>query len=77
MPADRLYCHNASYRSDRLREGLMAKTAPWHSKLEEGKADGVHHDETTCTVGDNIESYNRVPGTGGLPKCAVCRRISG
>ena len=55
----------------------MAKTAPWHSKLEEGKADGVHHDETTCTVGDNIESYNRVPGTGGLPKCAVCRRISG
>lgn len=55
----------------------MAKTTPWHSKLDEGKADGRHHDETTCTLGNNIESYNRVSGTGGLPKCAECKRISG
>jgi hypothetical protein len=53
------------------------KTSPWHSKLEEGTSWGVHHDETTCTVGDNIEPYNRVAGTGGLQKCKRCKEISG
>lgn len=55
----------------------MSKTTAWHSKLDEGKANGVHHDETTCTLGNNIESYNRATGTGGLPKCSQCRSISG
>ena len=53
----------------------MAKTSPWHSKRETDRK--VYHDETTCTEGNNIESYNRVPGTGGRPKCERCREISG
>lgn len=55
----------------------MSKTGAWHSVLDEGKADGVYHDETNCNTGNNIEKENRRPGTGGLHKCAECRRISG
>ncbi|GGA60178.1 hypothetical protein GCM10011499_33010 [Pelagibacterium lentulum] len=53
----------------------MAKRSPWHSKAPNSRK--VHHDETTCTEGNNIESYNKVSGTGGYPKCDHCRRISG
>ncbi len=53
----------------------MAKTNPWHSRLEEGKPDGVYHDDTKCTTGNNIESYNRVEGTGGLRHCKDCRDL--
>jgi hypothetical protein len=49
------------------------KKSPWHSKVTKD----VYHDESTCKTGDNIESYNIVQGTGGLPKCAECKRISG
>ena len=51
------------------------KTSPWHSKLSSDRA--VHHDETRCTEGNNIEPNNRVSGTGGRPKCSRCRDISG
>jgi hypothetical protein len=51
----------------------MAKATPWHSKVTKD----VHHDETTCKLGNNIETYNKVSGTGGLPKCSECKRISG
>ena len=51
----------------------MAKTTPWHSKVTKD----VHHEETTYKLGDNIESYNKVSGTGDLPKCSECKRISG
>ncbi len=51
------------------------KVAPWHTKVPTEHP--VHHDETRCTLGDNIESYNRVPGTGGHPKCHLCKSISG
>ena len=37
------------------------KVAPFHSKLP---GTDVHHDDDSCTVGNNIESYNRVSGTG-------------
>jgi hypothetical protein len=49
------------------------KANPWHSKVTKD----VHHDETTCKTGNNIETYNKVSGTGGLPKCSECKRISG
>ena len=50
----------------------MAKVTPFHSKLQ-GTA--VHHDNDKCTLGDNIESYNKVSGTGGLPLCDQCKRL--
>jgi len=55
----------------------MSKKAPWHSKLDEGKPWGRHHDETECNLGNNIEKENVRSGTGGLPKCSDCKRISG
>ena len=42
------------------------KTSPFHSKLLNPPL--VHHDETTCKVGDNIQPENKVSGTGGRPK---------
>lgn len=51
------------------------KIRAFHSKLETDRK--VHHDESTCTEGNNIEDKNRVPGTGGRPKCERCTRISG
>lgn len=51
----------------------MAKTNPWYSTLTLD----VHHDETTCHVGNNIESENVAQGTGNLPKCSICKDISG
>lgn len=53
----------------------MSKKSPWHSKANSDR--NVYHDETKCTEGNNIELKNVVSGTGGLPKCDHCRRISG
>jgi hypothetical protein len=47
----------------------MSRVAPFHSKLP---GTTVHHNNNVCTEGNNIESYNRVPGTGGLPLCSHC-----
>jgi hypothetical protein len=46
--------------------------SPWHSKRV---GETVYHDNDKCTEGNNIESYNLVPGTGGRPKCAHCARL--
>lgn len=43
-----------------------------HSKEPETE---VYHDNTECTEGDNIESYNLEGGKGGLRKCAHCARL--
>ena len=51
------------------------KVPAFHSRLTSHRP--VYHDESRCTEGDNIESYNRVSGTGGRPKCDHCKRISG
>ena len=51
----------------------MAKVAPFHSKKPTD--DPVYHDNNACTEGNNIESYNRVAGTGGRPKCDHCSRL--
>jgi hypothetical protein len=45
----------------------MAKTSPWHSDKST-----VHHDNTSCTEGNNIERENRKAGTGGKPLCTHC-----
>lgn len=50
----------------------MAKVAAFHSKLPGTR---VHHDNNSCTEGNNIESKNRASGTGGLPKCDHCKRL--
>jgi hypothetical protein len=45
-------------------------TAPWHSVLQD-----VHHDNTSCPEGNNIEPRNRRPGTGGKPLCSRCEGL--
>jgi hypothetical protein len=50
----------------------MAKVAAFHSKLP---GTTVHHNDNQCTEGNNIESSNRVSGTGGLPLCSHCKRL--
>jgi len=51
----------------------MPKVDAFRSKLQ-GTA--VHHNNSACTLGDNIESYNRVSGTGGLPLCHECTNLN-
>jgi hypothetical protein len=50
----------------------MAKVPPYHSKLPGTQ---VYHNHNACVVGNNIESYNRVPGTGGLHLCSYCANL--
>ncbi len=52
----------------------MAKVAPFHSKKETDRK--VYHDNNACTEGNNIETYNRVSGTGGRPQCHHCARLN-
>jgi len=49
----------------------MSVIAPWHSALRQ-----VHHNNTDCNVGNNIETENLRHGTGGKPLCAECARIA-
>ncbi|MBX2840409.1 MAG: hypothetical protein KTR26_01460 [Flammeovirgaceae bacterium] len=49
----------------------MAKVAAFHSV----KA-SVHHNNTSCTEGNNIEKENLRKGTGGKPLCNHCARLS-
>jgi len=50
----------------------MVETSPWHSVKED-----VHHDNTDCTEGNNIEPENRREGTGGKRKCKRCKQLDG
>lgn len=50
----------------------MPKVPPFHSKKP---GITVHHDNNTCTEGDNIESYYLAQGTGNKPLCAHCSRL--
>ncbi|MCU1367509.1 MAG: uncharacterized protein JWN39_3148 [Ilumatobacteraceae bacterium] len=34
-----------------------------------------YHDQSACTEGNNIESYNKKDGTGGHAKCSHCSRL--
>ncbi|WP_171817644.1 hypothetical protein [Chryseobacterium sp. StRB126] len=49
----------------------MAKTSPWHSTQSY-----VHHNNNSCTEGNNIEARNRKSGTGGKPLCSHCSKLS-
>jgi hypothetical protein len=51
----------------------MTGVAPFHSKLPGTQ---VYHNNNTCTEGNNIESYNKVPGTGNLRLCSACRDLN-
>ena len=51
----------------------MAKVTAFRSKLPGTK---VYHNNDACTEGNNIESRNRVSGTGGLPLCEHCKRLN-
>ncbi len=49
----------------------MPQTSPWHSI----KAD-VHHNNTNCDTGNNIEAENRREGAGGKPLCSECAGLN-
>jgi len=48
----------------------MPKVNPWHSVKQYTR--NVHHDNTECTEGNNIEKEYWRAGTGGRPKCEHC-----
>jgi hypothetical protein len=52
------------------KELAMAKKSPWHSIKQ-----SVHHNDTACTEGNNIEPENKRDGTGGKPLCSHCARL--
>ncbi len=49
----------------------MSKKAPWHSIKQ-----SVHHNNTQCNTGNNIERENLREGTGGKPLCQECARCN-
>jgi len=49
----------------------MARTAPWHSIKQD-----VHHNNTECNTGNNIEKENLRQGDGGKPLCQECKKIN-
>ena len=51
----------------------MASVPTFHSKLQTS----VYHNQSGCTVGDNIEPANVVSGTGGYSLCSECARLGG
>ena len=51
----------------------MPRKSPWYSV--KANTPSVHHDNTLCTEGNNIEPHNRREGTGGRPLCDHCRRL--
>jgi hypothetical protein len=48
----------------------MPRKSPWHSIKQ-----SVHHDNTLCTEGNNIEHEHLRQGTGGKPLCQLCRKL--
>jgi len=49
----------------------MATKPPWHSVKQP-----VHHNNTNCNTGNNIESENLRQGTGGKPLCKECKDLN-
>lgn len=49
----------------------MAKTNTFHSVKQD-----KHHNNTSCTEGNNIEPENWRAGTGGKPLCKRCQDLS-
>jgi hypothetical protein len=49
----------------------MSKVAPFHSEKQH-----VHHNNSKCTEGNNIEKANVKAGTGGKPLCSHCAKLN-
>ena len=49
----------------------MPKKDPWHSIKE-----SVHHNNSNCNTGNNIEPENRRDGTGGKRLCSECDNLN-
>lgn len=48
----------------------MAKVSPFHAEKS-----SVHHNNSSCTEGNNIETKNKKDGTGGKPLCDHCKKL--
>lgn len=51
----------------------MPRTSPFHSIKQYVN---VHHNNTSCTEGNNIERENYRSGTGGKPLCQHCANLN-
>ena len=51
----------------------MPQTSPWHSTRPDAD---VHHNNTKCTEGNNIEQRYLRAGTGGKPLCKHCAQLN-
>lgn len=49
----------------------MPRVRPWHSVNS-----NVHHNNTECNTGNNIETENRRRGPGGKRLCKECARLN-
>lgn len=49
----------------------MPRVNPWHSTLQ-----NVHHNNSNCNTGNNIERENRREGTGNKPLCKECADLN-
>lgn len=49
----------------------LPKKDPWHSIKQ-----SVHHNNTACNTGNNIERENLRQGTGGKPLCRECADLN-
>jgi hypothetical protein len=49
----------------------MPRANPWHSIMAY-----VHHNNTRCTEGNNIEREYLRSGTGGKPLCHHCATLN-
>ncbi len=52
----------------------MPQVAPFHSAKP--NANNVHHNNSACTEGNNIERQYLRSGTGGRPLCQHCARLA-
>jgi hypothetical protein len=51
----------------------MPQIDPWHSKKPRSK---VYHDNSNCTVGNNIEKENLASGRGNKQRrCNMCEKL--
>jgi len=48
----------------------MTQVAAYHSS--NASDPDVYHDQDDCPTGQQIPSWNRVPGTGNLRQCKQC-----
>lgn len=48
----------------------MAKVTPFYSVKQD-----VHHNNSSCTEGNNIEKENLRQGTGNKPLCNRCSKL--